>query len=182
MAAINVKPTIWSPVLGCVLALVLASCGNPSVKSTVLEHSASPTKIPTGVRYVGPITAPTSYARGVVTLSVPPLSVTPTVSWETAYASCASGNAICEPGVSMTISLASASDTRAGIARSNGSIIPVMNHTLVYVFLQNGAPCAPVGPPSSGAAGPARVLSCTILNFVDANTGAVLYSVQGPKL
>jgi hypothetical protein len=64
------------------------------------------------------------------------------------------------------------------------SLTPLVKDTLVYVLLWTDVPCQPAGPaPSPGStAAPRPDVTCTLVDLIDAGTGEVLYSVQGPDI
>ena len=132
--------------------------------------------------YEGPITSRISYANAGVILDVPS-STDGVMSWSEVYTdNCTSGDALCHLGKAPTINLAVATTTNAGEAKGDGSIEPLMQGTLVYVIKWTDVACTPpVGPPGRiEPSAPAN--TCTILNFVDARSGGVLYSVEGQNL
>jgi hypothetical protein len=137
--------------------------------------------IPTAakVRFVGALVAPREY--GGVALTAPPANETAAVSWRTAYATC---DSMCSGVPPTTISLALATSPAAGHINPDGSISPLMKHTLVYVIVATGVPCRPVGPISIQRAKSSRsdLTMCTNVSFVDAQTAQVLYGVSGPNL
>lgn len=130
--------------------------------------------------YSGPILAPATVAADV-SLQVP--AVRPKISWQQAYDACKSGEGTCDQQAAAVISLASATSPNTGeISSTDSSIKPLMHGTLVYVITQVGVPCAPSGVPAGPGTKPttAPVYTCTFVNFVDAATGKVLYSTNGP--
>jgi nitrogenase subunit NifH len=56
-----------------------------------------------------------------------------------------------------------------------------MNKTLVYVITWTGVTCVRAGGPPEPPGAAVAIDSCTLLNFIDANSGTVLYSVSGPN-
>lgn len=135
--------------------------------------------------YDGPIRARAVYENAGIILDVPSSEQRASVAWSDAYVSnCTTGDAICDPSGPPTIVLAKATTTSAGEEQKDGSIAPIMKDTLVYVVQWTGVPCMPVGPmrPTNETAATAAKHSCTVMNFIDATTGLVLYSVQGPNL
>jgi hypothetical protein len=88
---------------------------------------------------------------------------------------------MCVSGSPVTVSLASATDPQAGQERTDGSIAPIMDDTLVYVMTQSGIPCSSVGP-AARTTETLATYSCTFLSFIDAQTDVLLYSVSGPGL
>ncbi len=153
-----------------------------SFASTVPTSTASQSSTPVAGIYQGPAKATVDYMTAGVTVSSPG-AVTPKVSWQAAYDTCTAGESVCLNGVAPTITLALATSTAAGTAQSDGSMTPLMKDTLVYVMTWTNEPCIPKGGPPvpSGAATPTPQ-PCTLLAFVDANTGAALYGAEGPKV
>lgn len=166
------------------MMLMVTACAGPdqvsSPASTDMTSTASQSSPPPGGIYLGPVKSAVDYRQSGVTLS-PPGDVTPKISWETAYETCTTGASVCLPGAGPTITLALATSSAAGTAQSDGSITPLMNNALVYVLTWTNEPCIPKGGPPrpSGAASPTPQ-PCTLLAFVDANSGAALYGSEGP--
>lgn len=158
--------------------------------------------------YRGPITQPAYLQQAGIEMTVPTGS--PAVTWKQAYQACQTGDAVCDVTATPIITLAAVTARDAGEAGVGGTIVPLMDKTLAYVITQMGVTCAPVGPPPGASGGTSPVgppppgsstessadrmpetagqrsspgsMSCTVINFVDAATGKVLYSVQGPNL
>ena len=164
-------------------ALILTVCG-------VMAGCAGPAYTPSGpvlpqATYAGPLTAPAAYDHGSVMLAVPSSTRRAAISWSDAYAvNCRSGEAVCDLSRGPTIVLASATVTGAGQAREDGSLEPLVTDALVYVLTWTDVPCGPVGPaPSPGStAAPRPDAACTLIDLIDAGTGRVLYSMQGPDI
>jgi hypothetical protein len=173
---VNYRPII---VAGAVVALgIMSACGGRGAAG-----QASPNPANTDAIYVGRISTPIEYVNAGVSLAVPDATSSAKISWSTAYSTCDSGDAICGKGALPTISLAVATARQAGNANPDGSIAPLMKDTLVYVMTFNGIPCIPKGGPpvpSPTHAPPTQAYSCVLLNFIDANSGQVLYSVESP--
>jgi len=179
-----------------------SSHGGPSTISGAAMHE-SPT-----AEYRGPITHPASLQQAGIEMNIP--KGEPAVTWKQAYENCQTGAASCDVTATPIITLATVTTKGAGEAGEGGRIIPLMDRTLAYVITQEGVRCSPVGPPAeaprstiSGGSPPGSstetrtagrrpgpgdqtlssgFVSCTFINFVDAATGKVLYSVQGPNL
>ena len=159
-----------------VACVVLAGCAKPV--STGADHS-NPSAI-----YTGPITESIVYRNAGITLEVPS-STEVGVGWSEAYLSnCKSGDAICALDQQPTIMLAEATVEGTGEAQPDGSIKPLVKNTLAYVILYDDVPCAPSGPGRADGASTSAptIVLCKILNLIDANSGKVLFSVQGPSL
>jgi len=160
-----------------VLGAAVAGCGGrPSVQA-----GAGPVVLGSAT-FAGPIKAPVRYPNSGITLTVPAANAAAqaTASWSDAYANCMSGAAICDATKPPTIALATATVDKAGTEGVNGSVVPLLNDTLVYVLSWIGVPCSPVGGPP-GANSSAQKFSCTLLNLVDAKSGKVLYTVESPE-
>lgn len=77
-------------------------------------------------------------------------------------------------------------ETNSGQTGPGGSIIPVMDNTLVYVIAETfSCPSPPGGSNGPGPTAPTttpRVYSCVSLDFVDADTGRGLLGMDSPQL
>lgn len=168
-----------STVSGC--ASRNASDG-PQPGSSGVSSSTEPSVAYPAPKVVGPLTTPTSYKNAGIEL-VPDLSATSlnVVSASSAYGFCGHGEGACSTAGSPTISLARASLPDAGKANSDGSIAPMIANKLVYVITWQGVPCKPAGgpiKPTSNSTSPSKSYICTMINLVDATSGAFLYGVQ----
>jgi hypothetical protein len=155
----------------------LAGCAAPA--------AAVPEPALPAANYAGPLTATTTYDKGTIALSAPAPTRTAAVSWSDAYTvNCRSGDAICDLNQSPTIVLAVATVNGAGQMQKDGSIAPLAKDTLVYVIRWTNVPCQPVGPvaPAGAKAPSPSVWSCTLVNLVDAGSGKVLYTIEGPDM
>ena len=155
----------------------VAGCGVPAaaIRGPVLPAA----------NYAGSLTTTVVYDHGGITLAPPSRTATATVSWSDAYVTnCMSGDAICDLDRGPTIVLADATVTSAGQAQPDGSVAPLVKDTLVYVLTWTDVACRPAGPMPSPGSTPRTGSddSCTVVNLVDAGTGKVLYSVQGPDI
>jgi predicted small secreted protein len=155
---------------------------HPSLAPVVTSTTATTTVSGITAEYKGPITQDDSYASTGISLSVPPTDAKPTLSWQRAVGLCFSGAGICNRTAgTIRVSLAVGYNPQSGAALPDGSIEPIMNHTLVYVLAQPLGPCAPTGP--GGARARASTFpSCTGLSFVDAHTGKGATAVSGPSI
>ena len=123
-----------------------------------------------------PIITRIEYENAGIILDVPS-SVNVGVSWSYAYASNCPGEAVCQLDRGPTIVLAEATSTSPAELQGDGSLKPLMQNTLVYVFKWTEVPCVPVGPAmvDGRSASPPAIYSCTALTFVDALSGTVLF-------
>lgn len=173
-------------------ALILAGCANPPGRPGAAAGGAnlarksgaalSVADLPAAT-YIGSIKRDINYSGQGITLNIPLASDTPTTSWTAAYANCLTGDAVCQVGVAPVISLALVTTKNAGEHQPDGSTKPLLNNTLAYVLQWSNEPCVPTGgPPVQGTNSPAPrpTSSCTVLNFVDADSSKVVYSVEGP--
>jgi hypothetical protein len=181
----NVGPSLRFIV---VCAVLMAACGGRPSGSVAAdgqrERTSPPQSKPSttstgsaGVTYTGAITSSRTFEEGL--FISPPGGRHPAVSWEQAYATCMDGDSVCHEKYPTHVSLALATATSAGESGPDGSIIPLMKDTLVYVLMQSDVPCLPMGP--RRATSP-TVQACTTIAFVDAGSGRVIYSVQGTDL
>ena len=173
---------------------LLAACADPPTPSAAgTETGADPnTQSGTGpvlgpagwpaADYQGAITAPIDYRHSGISLAVPAADAVDqaAVTASQAYANCLSGAALCNKASGPTIVLASATASQAGQLAADGSIVPLMPDTLVYMVSWTGVTCMPSGGPPRSPGTEPKTFSCTVLNFIDAMTGKVLYSVQSP--
>jgi hypothetical protein len=158
-----------------VAALVVLLAGCAESRSLVGSAPAAPTVVA--------VTAPIKYPNSGFDIE-PPGAAVPKVDWTHAYATCSTGQSICVPGLTPTISLAKVTDNQSGAINPDGSIAPTLNGTLAWVITYIGAPCtAPAGPePATSQNSTSTNQTCTIINFVSADTGAFLYAAQGANL
>jgi hypothetical protein len=155
---------IW--LAGVMLVGALAGCGS----------SAGSQPLPPAV-YGGPVTTEISFDDGDIVLDVPYTTVTG-VTWLQAYDNCRPGEAVCDLTRSPQILLASATTLTTGQIEADGSIRPAVKNQLVYVIGWTDVDCpAPAGPAPSSS----ESVSCQIVNLIDAQTGRVLYAVEGPS-
>ena len=128
------------------------------------------------------LSAPIKYENAGIDIE-PPGTATATVDPATAYRNCLTGDAICEPGVSPDVMLAKVTDTNTGPANSDGSMKSTLKDTLSWVITYPDVPCTPTGAASTVApdsqADRSRI--CTLVNFVSAANGDVLYSFQSTE-
>jgi len=132
--------------------------------------------------YSGRLATPKSYKDISLTLEVPSSKDVATLPWAAAFSTCAGGGAMCFAGTPVGISLAKATDLNTGSANADGSISPALNKTLVYLLKQSNIACRPTGGPAGLTTTSVAASVCTVLNFVDANTGKVLFIVESPGL
>lgn len=166
----------------CASAPLTLSNGGPAASSTSAAAGSSSGGAPVLAPLTdeGRLTAPTTYEQSGISLAPPLSGDAPSVTPQAAYNDCLSGDAICSPGISPTIVLARVTDMHSGTQGPDGSLIPLMNNRLVFVLRFDGEMCVPAGVlPGSPAPQPQP---CSAVNFIDAATGAVIYSVQGAKL
>lgn len=150
-----------------------------SPSTTVLRNTV--------VRYWGPIAKSYTDNAGLE-LVPPPAGAEPDISWQEAATPCVAGtgtNNCAPPTDPEDVFLASGTETKAGEAGPNNSIVPVMDRTLVYVIAER-IQCLPAGPaPSPGQQPSTTAISpstCLYLTFVDAHTDRGLYAKDSPSL
>lgn len=160
---------------------VVAGCGSPTSSSADSEprSTTSPGESPPPVMYAGSLNA-SSLSGADIRWDVP--IGDPDIDWHAAFAACSTGVALCDRTRPAVVTLASATSPRSGTANPDGTIDPLLDHTLVYVITQSGVPGAATGPARSGsAARQPELASCTLENYVDARTGAVLFSADSSE-
>ena len=166
-----------------------------ATRAAVTSTTPAPPRTPsttvvrnTLLRYWGPITG--TYADGGgLQLSAPGSGVTPRVTWQEAAQPCnrSTGTNNCAAQtIPEDVFLAVGTETNSGQTGPGGSIIPVMDNTLVYVIAETFSCTSPSGGPNGP--GPTsltttpRVYSCVSLDFVDADTGRGLFGMDSPQL
>jgi hypothetical protein len=119
----------------------------------------------------------------------PPNNAAPTISSDSAYKLCLSGVAACDPGNPTKIQLALATDTGSGQLDPSGNLIPLMNNRLVWAISWLGIRCPPssggalvVTPSPLGTTTPVATTQplCDTVAFVDAHSGAFIFTYTGP--
>jgi hypothetical protein len=112
-----------------------------------------------------------------ITMS-PPSTLTAAIQANDALAVCTSKAASCPSGTA-TAELVIATDDSSGTADAAGKITLVMNHRLVWALSWSDVQCAHSGPAPlpGGSVGP-RFSACDVTAFVDANTGAFIYTLS----
>ncbi len=90
---------------------------------------------------------------------------------EAADASCAEGGTDCPRGRRGVIRLASASAAEGKI-QSDGTVVPTLSDTLVFVQVWRSVPCAPTGMPHTSNPTTEGEDVCDVVRLVDARTGA----------
>lgn len=162
---------------------VLAACGHETPTSSDAQRRSAVGSGVTGLldiwSYNGAIETAVIYKDTSVDLAIPLVTQVPVLPWAVAVDKCASGDAICDTTVRGSVALAVASSSSVGTLNDDKSVTPLMAKRLVYVLRQEGVECLPVGP--AGAPAPS-VSVCDLTNFIDANTGAVLYSARVQQL
>ncbi len=167
--------------LGLVAAVVLAA-------GVLLVATSGPAKPGSGAPTQGTaLSAEWKIADSGITLT-PPGNAAPTISSDSAYGLCLSGVAACGPGNPTAVQLALATDTGSGQPDPSGKLIRLMDNRLVWAISWLGIRC----PPSSGGAyvrpSPSSTNTpvattqplCDQVAFVDAHSGAFIFTYTGP--
>lgn len=111
-----------------------------------------------------------------ITMS-PPTTDSAAVQATDALAVCGS-TASCPSGAA-TVELAIVTDTQSTTVDAAGKTTPVMDHKLVWALSWTNVPCSHSGPgPLPGQSVGPRTTTCDITAFVDANTGAFIYTLS----
>lgn len=169
-------------VVGSAVLTLLVAAGVFGVAGPAQRQAQPPAAPLVGIlggwSYVGPIDRAITYKDTSVNLAIPVATKVPLVPWFTAIGKCASGAAICDKVARGSVALAVASTTSAGTINDDKSVTPLIDKRLVYVLRQRGVECFPVGP--AGAPSPTASV-CDLTNFIDANTGVVLYSTRASE-
>ncbi len=156
-----------------------------AVPTTVPTTAVPMTAVPTtpGVpplTYLGDVTQTTHDVVGGITVG-PPHGTGPVVEWSTIGQTCVTVGSLCDSSLTGFVQLGNATSPQAGTIRSDGTIDPLMNDRRVYILEFRGMLCSPVGPkqPSpSPSPLPARDQSCEVKNYIDAQSGDILYTVS----
>lgn len=180
-AALVVVTGVAAAMSGCASQISVGAGASPTSMPPVA--SAPPTQAGTATfEYLGAITAPEAFTRSGIVLSVPDSASVPIVGLSAVDVSCASGEAICASGAA-AVTLARATSKLAGTASESGILEPLMKDTLVYVVRWTGVPCAPTGGPARSTSGTSGLTTtCELVDFLDAQTGKVLYAIEATSL
>jgi hypothetical protein len=155
----------------------------PSASSS--PRPTTPSQLP-HADFLGPITAPVEYKNVNINLDPPSATAHAAISPDAAYAKCLTPDAECQTNLNPTITLALVTTPKAGTRSADGSISPLMDHQLAYIIEYDQATCTKSGPPVVSNTAPPHsemiVYICSVLNFVNADTGRVEYSVSSTHL
>jgi hypothetical protein len=180
--AARLSASACSVVLFTALVVGCSGSANTGGRPTARPSSAGPSALAPAT-FIGPLTHELRYSNAGFDLR-PPGGQTASATWEQAYETCLTGESLCDPKVSPTIALALVTDPNSGEAEPDRSMKPLLDDTLSYVITYVGLPCQPAKGSDPGSR--ARTVStapvtCTVLNFVSAADGKVIYSFQGPN-
>src|SRR5262249_33376090 len=141
--------------------LTLGACAQAST------NAADPSPGVTGVHatYAGRLAQPVNYS--VAGISLTPPTGDPRLDWPSAVSTCDTARSVCAANSPATLTLPNATTTNA-----------LVHDQLVYVLTFTGVPCRPVGPATT----PPAPQTCTTINLIDADSGEVLFSAEGPQL
>jgi len=163
-------------IIAAAVAIVsaLAGCSGAAAPAAIVPApNVLPHAVPIGVSRTIPDTEVTLDPPGVTDLS------SAAVSSSTAFALCGSGVADCGAGVPARVELARVTDPSWGGTSSTSG---ALRQVLVWVFTWTGLQTCPVvqGPLGARSASPAPTAggACQQLTFVDATTGAFIYSLR----
>ena len=106
--------------------------------------------------------------------------ISPAIEWQNALSVC-SRDGVCDASEA-TVSLASVTVTDFGRVGSGGSVDRTIDHRLSYVIRWDHVICGASGGPPGATRAPTPAAACTLIDLVDANTGAYEMAVSGPGL
>ena len=113
-----------------------------------------------------------------ITMAPPAAKQVAAIQAKDALTACTSGVASCPDGPA-TAELAVATDTASGRADAAGNVTLLMDHRLVWALSWNNVQCSHSGPPPApGASVGSRLTACDVVVFVDATSGALLYTLS----
>lgn len=169
-------PATGGPGQGAVGALPTTAVPTTAVPTTAVPTTPG---VPP-LTYLGDVTQTTHDVVGGITVG-PPHGTGPVVEWSTIGQTCVTVGSLCDSSLTGFVQLGNATSPQAGTIRSDGTIDPLMNDRRVYILEFRGMLCSPVGPkqPSpSPSPLPARDQSCEVKNYIDAQSGDILYTVS----
>jgi hypothetical protein len=151
----------------------------PTVVASASSLGPPPPGFPPATSF-STLTVPEIMSEEGITFDVPKAGTRAAVKPNEAYVDSCSTDGGCDTGSAPTIQLAVVTDPNSGQVSVGGSLTPVMDHTLAYVLTWTNLPCVPAGAPVGVT--PTQT-TCTLVDFVDANTGKTLYGLDhgGPN-
>jgi hypothetical protein len=162
-----------------------ATSPTTATASSSTTTASSSTTMPANFSYGGAESQTETFNNGSLVLAPPQSSDRPQESWQSVYAA-QCGNGACSNSQKTRMVLARATDLSVG-QTTNGTFVPSANDRLAYAIIQTGVPCSDVG--SGGGSGTADVstttttpTTCTDVRIIEANTGEVLFSQEGPQI
>jgi len=164
-----------STLFAFVLALV-AGCtasGHAASRTASLSVVAAPSGFlpPTASR----LRTPEHLAIADVDLAVPSAVQVPTLSFDQAYAECATEGS-CVRDSAPTMVLVLVTTPNSGSNNTDGSVRPLLNRMLAYVLTWTKIRCLPAG---GDVGATPRPQNCTFYDFIDAATGKFVYGADG---
>jgi hypothetical protein len=123
-----------------------------------------------------------TYPGSTITIAPPDGTTTARTKSADAYALCQQGVADCPTSAPANVELVLATDTGSGTLNAAGGVNPIMNNRLVWVINWVGIACSPHGGAkvlTTPDASPASQL-CDTAAFVDAGSGAYIFTYTGP--
>lgn len=157
--------TTRATILLVLLGLLAACVAGPGASTTPTLGTVTTLRVERAIPNAG------------ITMS-PPTTQIAAIQAKDALAVCTSGVASCPDGPAAA-ELAIATDSGSGRVDAAGKMTLLMNHKLVWALSWSDVQCTHSGPPPLPGASPApRFTACDVVAFVDANTGAFLYTLS----
>lgn len=161
-----------------------ATAGPSSPPSTDMPVSLDPGELvlsnpAQNVSFSPGITSSQNFGNGRLVLTPAPASATPALPWQQVADMCRTIVG-CSELSPITITLALATGGWSGGSVQNGSFVPGLDNTLVYVLSQQ-LQCIYLNPDANVATTTSTVIptaTCTFLNLVNANTGVFYGGTQ----
>jgi hypothetical protein len=131
-----------------------------------------------------PLANARTYPGASITLAPPKVQVA-SVRATAAYDLCRTGVAACPDGQPTSAELASMTDASYGTTQADRTFRQPLNGTLVWAFSWRNITCPPSSggalvPGNSGPKGTSAPTICDEVAFVDATSGAFLFTYTGP--
>ena len=126
--------------LAIAMLLLVSSCAaakNDTGSGGVASGPASPGATGAAGIYLGPLASPEVDTDAGIALA-PPERLQPSVSWDAAYKTCATGESVCVAGVDPTISLALAIHELATNAVKHGALSRAEGHVFIHWSRESG--------------------------------------------
>ncbi len=152
--------------------------------ATLPSTAASKILAPGTFVFVGSVLKTQQWDHGQIVVD-PVDQQIPSISPQQAAETCTKGSSVCPTSGVGTISLGVATSPYTGDFDSKGHVTPIMKSSLIYQLVWKNAKCMNSVsriPGTTSAVLLPRTNNCTYLVFVDAKTGATVFSLTGAGL